>query len=123
MSEVNTREKIVREADRLLYESGYENTSFATIAETVGISRGNFYHHFKSKDDILSAVIGLRLTQRQSLLERWEMQDEQPASRIRSFTMNLSMGLILAMLALVSTLAIAVLGRRVPARPLVPTTT
>jgi AcrR family transcriptional regulator len=85
MSEVNTREKIVREADRLFYECGYENTSFATIAEMVGISRGNFYHHFKSKDDILSAVIGLRLTQRQSLLERWEMQDEQPASRIRSF--------------------------------------
>ena len=55
-----TREKIVTSADRLFYERGYEATSFADVSEAVGISRGNFYYHFKTKDQILDAVIEIR---------------------------------------------------------------
>lgn len=49
---MDTRARIVAEADRLFYERGYEATSFADVADAVGISRGNFYHHFKSKDTL-----------------------------------------------------------------------
>lgn len=56
MHEKTTREQIVESADRLFYQQGYENTSFADIAQAVHISRGNFYYHFKSKDQILDAV-------------------------------------------------------------------
>ena len=55
------RQRIVAAADQLFYIQGYENTSFSDIAEAVDISRGNFYYHFKSKDDILSAVLDARL--------------------------------------------------------------
>lgn len=84
-SDATTRERIVAEADRLFYEQGFEHTSFAAIAEAVGISRGNFYYHFKSKDEILEAVIAARLASTQALLDGWSRQDEEPASRIRSF--------------------------------------
>ena len=40
--------EVVAEADRLFYEQGFDHTSFAAIADGVGISRGNFYHHFKT---------------------------------------------------------------------------
>ena len=53
-----TREHIVRAADELFYKQGFEHTSFADVAHAVGISRGNFYYHFKTKDEILAAVIG-----------------------------------------------------------------
>ena len=69
MGEKSTRERIVDAADRLFYERGYEPTSFADIANAVEISRGNFYHHFKSKDDILHAVIELRLEKTRGMLE------------------------------------------------------
>lgn len=85
MNEVLTRERIIKEADRLFYERGYDSTSFSDIAETVGISRGNFYHHFKTKGDILAAVIDDRLAERQRLLDAWEAQHDDAASRIRSF--------------------------------------
>lgn len=81
----STREEIVDAADRLFYTQGYEHTSFAHIAETVGISRGNFYYHFKSKDEILSAVIEARLAKTQAMLDEWHASGEQPADRIRSF--------------------------------------
>lgn len=80
-----TREQIVEAADQLFYRQGYEHTSFADIAEAVQISRGNFYYHFKTKDDILDAVIALRLANTRAMLDRWEVEGAHPADRIRSF--------------------------------------
>lgn len=80
-----TREWIVEAADRLFYEQGFEHTSFAQIAQAVGISRGNFYYHFKTKDGILDAVIAYRVVRTSSMLDNWEVQGDRPSDRIRSF--------------------------------------
>jgi TetR/AcrR family transcriptional regulator, transcriptional repressor for nem operon len=85
VSEKRTRDEIVAAADRLFYRKGYEHTSFADIADVVKISRGNFYFHFKSKDQILDAVIDQRLVDTQQMLNRWESEGKNPADRIRSF--------------------------------------
>jgi len=85
MLEQTTREQIVRAADGLFYRHGYEHTSFADIAAAVAISRGNFYHHFKTKDAILDAVISVRLAQTREMLDRWELDGTTPEARIRSF--------------------------------------
>ena len=66
-----TRASIIEKADTLFYEGGFEATSFADIAAAVGISRGNFYHHFKTKDDILDAVICRRIESTGAMLELW----------------------------------------------------
>ncbi|WP_407865957.1 TetR/AcrR family transcriptional regulator [Phyllobacterium phragmitis] len=80
-----TRDEIVSVADDLFYRMGYEHTSFADIADVVKISRGNFYHHFKTKDDILDAVIDKRLADRRAMLDRWEMEGKTPEERIGHF--------------------------------------
>jgi AcrR family transcriptional regulator len=80
-----TRDHIVEAADQLFYRQGYEHTSFSDIADAVRISRGNFYYYFKTKDEILDAVIGLRLANTRKMLEEWENNGENPAERIRSF--------------------------------------
>ena len=85
MGEKPTRDHIVEAADRLFYENGYEHTSFAHIADSVQISRGNFYYHFKSKDEILDAVIALRLVNTQRMLEQWENEAKNPIERLRQF--------------------------------------
>ncbi|NMO18405.1 TetR/AcrR family transcriptional regulator [Pyxidicoccus fallax] len=85
MNEKSTRDQIIEAADRLFYQHGFEHTSFADIANAVQISRGNFYYHFKSKDEILTAVIGVRLASTRAMLSKWESEGEGPAERIRSF--------------------------------------
>jgi TetR/AcrR family transcriptional repressor of nem operon len=85
MSEKTTRDQIIEAADQLFYRQGFEQTSFADIADAVQISRGNFYYHFKTKDDILDAVIQRRLSKTQNMLDQWEIQGKTPADRIRSF--------------------------------------
>lgn len=85
MSDKTTRDHIIEAADQLFYQQGYEHTSFSDISDTVQISRGNFYYHFKTKDEILDAVINLRLANTRNMLEQWEIKGENPEDRIRSF--------------------------------------
>ncbi|MBN9669779.1 TetR/AcrR family transcriptional regulator [Roseibium aggregatum] len=80
-----TRQQIVDAADELFYGHGYAQTSFADIAAAVNISRGNFYYHFKTKDEILDAVIEKRLEDREWLLARWDETSDSPAARIACF--------------------------------------
>lgn len=84
-SGVQTREQIIAAADDLFYRNGFEHTSFAVIAEQVGISRGNFYHHFKSKDEILAAVIDSRLGTTAEMIAGWEAQETTPLGRVGCF--------------------------------------
>ena len=85
MGASQTRQQIVDTADRLFYEHGFEATSFADIAKEVGLSRGNFYYHFKTKDEILDAVIAQRMSNTRALLAAWEQDAAAPADRILSF--------------------------------------
>lgn len=85
MTDKTTRDQIVEAADQLFYRQGFEHTSFADIAGKVKISRGNFYHHFKSKDEILDAAIERRMAKTRTMLDRWEIEGDEPAARIRSF--------------------------------------
>lgn len=80
-----TRQQIVDAADALFYSRGFAQTSFADIAEDVGISRGNFYYHFRTKDEILDAVIDKRLGDRETLLARWDETGDSPVARIGCF--------------------------------------
>lgn len=85
MAVADTRKAIVECADQLFYQQGFTHTSFASIAAAVGISRGNFYHHFKSKDDILHAVLELRLERTRELLQQWQQDGETPKDRLCCF--------------------------------------
>jgi TetR/AcrR family transcriptional regulator, transcriptional repressor for nem operon len=85
MTDKTTRERIVEAADLLFYQQGYEQTSFSNVAEAVGITRGNFYYHFKTKDEILDAVIGRRLASTSEMLAGWERKGEGPEDRLLCF--------------------------------------
>jgi TetR/AcrR family transcriptional regulator, transcriptional repressor for nem operon len=85
MKEKRTRDQIVETADRLFYEKGYESTSFSDISAAVEKSRGNVTFHFKTKDEILEAVIDRRLDGTRRMLAQWETDGKTGAQRIRSF--------------------------------------
>lgn len=53
-----TVQLILDVAYRLFMEKGYEGTSIQDIIDQLGgLSKGAIYHHFKSKEDILVAVV------------------------------------------------------------------
>lgn len=76
------KQRIVTAADNLFYLHGYDNTSFSDIADAVGISRGNFYYHFKCKDEILNAVIDTRVASYRAMLSDWDKSITDPRLRL-----------------------------------------
>jgi len=52
-----TKERIYKALKKILGTQGYEQLSLKNICKEAGVSNGSFYHHFKSKDDLLSYYI------------------------------------------------------------------
>lgn len=53
-----TENLILETAHRLFMEKGFENTSVQDIIDNLGgLSKGAIYHHFKSKEEILVAIM------------------------------------------------------------------
>ena len=64
-----TKDRIFQAAKTILQHSGYENLSIKNICEEAGVSNGSFYHHFKTKDDLLSYYIVAQPTANPALLD------------------------------------------------------
>ncbi|MCW8130325.1 MAG: TetR/AcrR family transcriptional regulator [Planctomycetota bacterium] len=52
-----TREQIVQAARKLFTQRGYHNTSIYDLFELSGISKGAFYHHWKTKEDLAFTIL------------------------------------------------------------------
>lgn len=50
------RAEILDEALRIFLERGYDNVSLNDVIGEAGLSKGMFYHHFESKEDLLVAL-------------------------------------------------------------------
>ncbi len=53
----DTRTKILEAAFQILARQGYENTSIKDIAEEAGVAQGLVHYHFKSKQQLVLAVL------------------------------------------------------------------
>lgn len=84
------RQHIVQAANRLFYQRGYNQTSFSDIAEAAAVPRGNFYYYFKSKDEILEAVVDMRLQSIRDMLAQWDATLSDPRERLHRFVQILA---------------------------------
>lgn len=56
--QINTRERIVLAARELFHTQGYHATSMAEILKKAEANSGSLYYYFKSKNELLLAVLG-----------------------------------------------------------------
>jgi len=54
---VATREKILDAAQELILDRGYVGMTVEHVLDRVGITKGAFFHHFKTKDDLAKALL------------------------------------------------------------------
>lgn len=53
----NVKERIILTAEKLFAANGYDATSVNAIIAQADVSKGGFYHHFSSKEDVIRAII------------------------------------------------------------------
>jgi AcrR family transcriptional regulator len=57
------RQEIIETAGRLFWEVGFANCSVDMIIREIGVAKGTFYYYFKSKEEILGAIVDQTLDQ------------------------------------------------------------
>lgn len=72
-----TREKILDAVFALVYVHGYNGTSMAMILKKCGIPKGSLYHYFKSKKEMVLAVLRERISPRMDEFYKLELDENE----------------------------------------------
>ena len=83
----DTRVRIMHAAEALATERGPGNLSIEAVAERAGISKGGVLYHFRTKDELLSALVG-------SHIERSRLTVEQHMARSAGRSNNFAEALL-----------------------------
>ncbi len=79
------KRQVIEAADQLFYKKGYNLTSFSDIAVHSKIPRGNLNYYFKTKDEVLIAVIDYRNNEIKLMLQGWEKEFQTPVERLQRY--------------------------------------
>jgi len=77
--------KILAAAEQLFADRGYDSVSVSEIAESAGVSKGNVFHHFRSKESLYLTTLraaGLRTTEIDD--DDQEIHSQPPIKRLQS---------------------------------------
>ena len=77
------RERLVGAATQLLHQQGIERTTLADIAKAADVPVGNVYYYFKTKDEVIAAVIEAHAQQIKTTLASIDTHHRSPKSRLK----------------------------------------
>jgi AcrR family transcriptional regulator len=84
------RGRLIVGASHLFYEQGVERTTIADISAASGVPLGNVYYYFKAKDDIVDAVVAMRIAEIESTHAALAERYDTPADRLKALFRSLS---------------------------------
>jgi TetR/AcrR family transcriptional repressor of nem operon len=85
---MSLKERIVHESLKLFSLKGFSSTSLHDILQAAGTSKGGFYNHFRSKEDLFYAVLDeARKIWRERNLDGLD-QVEKPVDKVRKLLEN-----------------------------------
>ncbi len=78
------RERLIAAACERVYEQGLEKTTLADIAAAAGVPLGNVYYYFKTKNDLIQAVVEAHLREVSAILAGIEAAHAAPRDRLKA---------------------------------------
>jgi AcrR family transcriptional regulator len=72
----------VAAASELVYRQGVARTTLADIGQAAGVLVGNLYYYFKTKEDIIAAVVQAHREQLESTLAELDRRHRSPRARL-----------------------------------------
>jgi AcrR family transcriptional regulator len=81
------RQRLVESARGLFHERGVQRTTLAEVAERAEVPLGNVYYYFKSRDELIDAVLDCYQGQAEALIEAFE-RHRSPQARLKALARN-----------------------------------
>jgi AcrR family transcriptional regulator len=82
--------RLVDAARELVYRQGVARTTLADIAQAADVLVGNLYYYFKTKDDIVAAIVRMHADQLTSVLAELDRQHHRPKPRLKALVRALA---------------------------------
>jgi AcrR family transcriptional regulator len=83
------RERLVESATALIHEQGVHRTTLAEVAQRAEVPVGNVYYYFKTKDELVGAVLAGYQEEAESLIRNFE-RARTPQARLKALVRNWS---------------------------------
>jgi AcrR family transcriptional regulator len=84
------RERLVAAATELVHRQGVERTTLADIAKAADVPAGNVYYYFKTKDEVIAAVIEAHAQQIRTTLAAIDARHQTPRGRLKALVQELA---------------------------------
>ncbi len=84
------RERLIGAAAQLLHQQGVERTTLADIAKVAGVPPGNVYYYFKTKDEVIAAVVEARVERVRTTLASIDNRHRTPKPRLKALVHELT---------------------------------
>jgi AcrR family transcriptional regulator len=81
------RERLIASAEELMHRNGVERPTLAEIADAADVPPGNVYYYFKTKDELIQAVVDSRSGEVARLLDSLGRR-RTPAARLKALARN-----------------------------------
>lgn len=81
---MKTKEQLLHQAVVLFIANGYDNTSINDITNACNITKGAFYHHFKSKDEIFIQAIEVIMEE----IKKWTDEKNISSKNMKELIQN-----------------------------------
>ena len=78
------KDKLIEKSMELFCEKGYHTTKVEEITKALGISKGNFYTYFGSKEEVLYEILNIMKNERIKMLEEIDT-DKAPKEILKTF--------------------------------------
>jgi AcrR family transcriptional regulator len=78
------RTRLIDAARELLHRRGIERTTLADVAEASGVPLGNVYYYFKTKNELIAAVVDSHLDEQQAAIDAFDTLPS-PQERLKAF--------------------------------------
>lgn len=82
--DANRRDQLIRASARLFREKGFDATSVRDIATATGMQSGSWVYHFRTKQDILAAVMEEGLSNALARIEAIAARELAPREKFRA---------------------------------------
>jgi TetR/AcrR family transcriptional regulator, transcriptional repressor for nem operon len=86
-AQLGKRERLVAGAREVLHQQGVEATTIADIAAAADVPVGNVYYYFKTKDELIEAVVDAHADHIQTVLAEFE-RHRTPRARLKALALS-----------------------------------
>jgi TetR/AcrR family transcriptional regulator, transcriptional repressor for nem operon len=88
-SKLGKRDRLVVAARQLLHQQGVERTTLADIAHAADVPVGNIYYYFKTKDELVEAVVAMYTADLRARLASFD-RHRTPKARLKALVREMA---------------------------------